>query len=104
MARRHLVTASAVTFEFFLGTATVNKRGPSWWNRLRKQPFVDSIIKRMVSETVKELVDWVWDFVPQLFQRERTASETHGSVHAASTSKLEPQSSPLTAPRVADVL
>ena len=74
-----------VTFTFTLPTpsVTLTKRRPSWWNRLRKQPFVDSIIKRMVSETVKELVDWARVFVPQLFQRERTASETHGSVHAA---------------------
>ena len=75
----------AAIFGGLAGTVTVSltKRRPSWWNRLRKQRFVDSIIKRMVSETVKELVDWARDFVPQLFQRERTASETHGSVHAA---------------------
>ena len=73
-----------VTFTFTLPPPSVTKIGPSWWNRMmRKHPFVDSIIKRMVSETVKELVDWARDFVPQLFQRERTASETHGSVHAA---------------------
>ena len=73
-----------VTFTFTLPPVSVTKIGPSWWNRMmRKHPFVDSIIKRMVSETVKELVDWARDFVPQLFQRERTASETHGSAHAA---------------------
>ena len=60
-----------VTFTFTLPPPSVTKIGPSWWNRLRKHPFVDSIIKRMVSETVKELVDraqdWARDFVPQLF-------------------------------------
>ena len=61
MARRHLVTASAVTFEFSLGTATVNKRGPSWWNRLRKQPFVDWIVKLMASTLIKELFGRVLD-------------------------------------------
>ena len=61
MARRHLVTASAVTFEFSLGTAAVNKRGPSWWNRLRKQPFVDWIVKLMASTLIKELFGRVLD-------------------------------------------
>ena len=85
MGSHFRVNATPVTFTFTLSTpsVTLTKRRPSWWNRLRKQPFVDSIIKRMVSETVKELVDWARDFVQQLFQRERTASETHGSVHAA---------------------
>ena len=83
MGSHFRVNATPVTFTFTIPPVSVTKIGPSWWNRLRKQPFVDSIIKRMVSETVKELVDWVRDFVPQLFQRERTASETHGSVHAA---------------------
>ena len=83
MGSHFRVNATPVTFTFTIPPVSVTKIGPSWWNRLRKQPFVDSIIKRMVSETVKELVDWARDFVPQLFQRERTASETHGSVHAA---------------------
>ena len=83
MGSHFRVNATPVTFTFTIPPVSVTKIGPSWWNRLRKQPFVDSIIKRMVSETVKELVDWARDFVPQLFQWERTASETHGSVHAA---------------------
>ena len=76
----------AVTFAPSLWTVTVTKRKAKWWNRLRKHPFVDSIIKRMVSETVKELVDraqdWARDFVPQLFQRGRTDGRIN---HAAST-------------------
>ena len=83
MGSHFRVNATPVTFTFTLPPVSVTKIGPSWWNRLRKQPFVDWIEKRMVSETVKELVDWARDFVQQLFQRERTASETHGSVHAA---------------------
>ena len=85
MGSHFRVNATPVTFTFTLPTpsVTLTKRRPSWWNRLRKQPFVDWIVKRMGSETVKELVDWARDFVQQLFQRERTASETHGSVHAA---------------------
>ena len=83
MGSHFRVNATPVTFTFTLPPVSV-KIGPSRWNRMmRKHPFVDSIIKRMVSETVKELVDWARDFVSQLFQRERTASETHGSVHAA---------------------
>ena len=81
MARRHLVTASAVTFAFSLGTATVNKRGPSWWNRLRKQPFVDWIVKLMARTLIKELFGRVLD----LFLRVRTASDAPGRSHAAST-------------------
>ena len=73
-----------VTFTFTLPTpsVTLTKRRPSWWNRLRKQPFVDWIVKLMASTLIKKLVDWALGFVPQLFQQERTASETHGSVHA----------------------
>ena len=86
MGSHFRVNATPVTFTFTIPPPSVTYIGPSWWNRLRKHPFVDSIIKQMVSETVKELVgwarDWARDFVPQLFQRERTASETHGSVHA----------------------
>ena len=83
MGSHFRVNATPVTFTFTLPPVSVTKIWPSWWNRLRKQPFVDWIEKRMVSETVKELVDWARDFVQPLFQRERTASETHGSVHAA---------------------
>ena len=74
----HCVTASAVTFAFS-GTATVTKRGPSWWNRLRKQPFVDWIVKLMASTLIKELFERVLD----LFLRVRTASDAHGRSHAA---------------------
>ena len=83
MGSHFRVNATPVTFTFTIPPPSVTYIGPSWRNRLRKHPFVDSIIKQMVSETVKELVGWARDFVPQLFQRERTASETHGSVHAA---------------------
>ena len=74
----HRVTASA-TFAFSLGTATVTKRGPSWWNRLRKQPFVDWIVKLMARTLIKELFERVLD----LFLRVRTASDAHGRSHAA---------------------
>ena len=80
-ARRHLVTASA-TFAFSLGTATVNKRGPSWWDRLRKQPFVDWIVKLMARTLIKELSGRVLE--DDLFLRVRTASGAHGRSHAAS--------------------
>ena len=71
----------AAIFGGLAGTVTVSltKRRPSWWNRLRKQPFVDWIVKVMARTLIKELVDWARGFVAQLFQRERTA----GSVHAA---------------------
>ena len=75
----HLVTASAVTFAPSLWTVTVTKRGPSWWNRLRKQPFVDWIVKLMASILVKGLFERVLD----LFLRVRTASDAHGRSHAA---------------------
>ena len=71
----HLVTASAVTFAPSLWTATVTKRGPSWWIRLRKQPFVDWIVKLMVKELFGRVLD--------LFLRVRTASDAHGRSHAA---------------------
>ena len=74
-ARRHLVTASAVTFAFSLGTATVNKRGPAWWNRLRKQPFVDWIVKLMARTLIKGLSGRVLE---DLFLRVRTASGAYG--------------------------
>ena len=62
--------ATPVTFTFTIPPPSVTHIRPSWWKRLRKHPFVDSTIKQMVSETVKELVGWARDFVPQLFQRE----------------------------------
>ena len=84
MGSHFRVNATPVTFTFTIPPVSVTKIGPSRGNcMMRKHPFVDSIIKLMFSALVKELVDWARDFVPQLFQRERTASETHGSVHAA---------------------
>ena len=84
MGSHFRVNATPVTSTFTIPPVSVTKIGPSRWNRMmRKHPFVDSIIKLMFSALVKELVDWARDFVPQLFQRERTASEAHGSVHAA---------------------
>ena len=52
---------------------------PSRWNRLRKHPFGDWIIKLTASTLVKELVEHVLN----LFLRVRTASEAHGRSHAA---------------------
>ena len=70
----------AATFAFVTGTVTVSltKRGPSWWNRLRKQPFVDWIVKLMARTLIKELFERVLD----LFLRVRTASDAHGRSHA----------------------
>ena len=44
-----------VTFTFTLPPVSVTKITPSWWNRLRKQPFVDWIVKLMASTLIKEL-------------------------------------------------
>ena len=51
------------------------------WNRLRKQPFVDWIVKLMARTLSEELFGRVLD----LFLRGRTASGAHGRSHAAST-------------------
>ena len=79
----HLVTASAVTFAPSLWTVTVTKRGPSWWNRLRKQPCVDWIVKLMARILVNKLFERVFERVLDLFLRVRTASDAHGRSHAA---------------------
>ena len=52
------VNATPVTFTFTLPTpsVTLTKRRPSWWNRLRKQPGVDWIVKLMASILIKELM------------------------------------------------
>ena len=70
----------AAPFVGLAGTVTVSltKRGPSWWNRLRKQPFVDWIVKLMARTLIKELFERVLD----LFLRVRTASDAHGRSHA----------------------
>ena len=82
MARKHSVAASGVTFTFTLPapSVTLTKRRPSWWNRLRKQPFVDWIVKLMASTLIKELFKRVLD----LFLRVRTASDAHGKVKPCS--------------------
>ena len=75
----------AATFAGVPGTVTVSltKIGPSWWNRMRKLPVVDWITKLISGKLIGKLIDWVCDFVAQLFQRVRTASDAHGRSHAA---------------------
>ena len=79
MGSHFRVNATPVTFTFTIPPVSVTKIGPSWWNRLRKQPFVNWIVKLIARTLIEELVDLARGFVAQLFQRERTA----GSVHAA---------------------
>ena len=71
MARKHL--AGAVTFASSLGTAAVNKRGPSRWDRLRKYPVLDWIIK---FSALIRLAERGCEWVPP-FLRVRTASDSH---------------------------
>ena len=56
MGSHFRVNATPVTFTFTIPPVSVTKIGPSWWNRLRKQPFVDWIVKLMASILVKELL------------------------------------------------
>ena len=79
MGSHFRVNATPVTFTFTIPPVSVTKIGPSWWNRLRKQPFVDWIVKLMASILVKELFGRVLD----LSLRVRTASDVHGRSHAA---------------------
>ena len=88
MGSHFRVNATPVTFTFTIPPVSVTKIGPSRWDRLRKYPVVDWIIKPMVRELVKELLQRGWEWgvwgVQQLFHRERTASEAHGRIkHAA---------------------
>ena len=75
MGSHFRVNATPVTYTFTLPTpsVTLTKRRPSWWNRLRKQPFGDWIVKAaaagasiLTAELFKRLLD--------LFLRVRTAS------------------------------
>ena len=85
MGSHFRVNATPVTFTFTLPPVSVTKIGPSWWNRLRKQPFVDWIVKLMASTLIKELFKRVLD----LFLRVRTASDAHGRIsHAAKTRRV----------------
>ena len=72
---------NAATFAGVPGSVTVSltKIGPSWWNRLRKHPVLDWIIK---FSALVGLVERVWAWV-QPFLRVRTASDAHGRSHAA---------------------
>ena len=82
MGSHFQVNASPATFMF-----TIPAVPPPWWDRLRKHPVVDWIIKPMVRELVKELLQRGWEWVvwavQQLFQQVRTSSGAHGKSHAA---------------------
>ena len=71
-----------MTFTFTLPTpsVTLTKRRPSWWDRLRKYPVLDWIIKfSALSGLAERGFEWVSPFL-----RVRTASDAHGKVKPCS--------------------
>ena len=66
MGSHFRVNATPVTFTFTIPPVSVTKIGPSWWNRLRKQPFVDWIVKLMARTLIKELFERVLDLYVML--------------------------------------
>ena len=77
MGSHFRVNATPVTFTFMIPPVT--KIGPSRWDRLRKYPVLDWIIK---FPALIGLAERGCEWVPP-FLRVRTASDAHGRIHAA---------------------
>ena len=87
MGSHFRANATPVTFTFTIPPVSVTKIGPSWWNRLRKQPFVDWIVKLMARTLSEELFGRVLDLFFARSNRLWCAWEKPCSVNAVNWSR-----------------